>query len=114
MGNSVIKLQKPRKPLEHGFIKRLNLKLRVLKFAAERCAASPVKVELDYSFDGDAINAKGCISVSFHENCARCNNEFNALYCDFEERFFSSDYKGDEYPIISRMRIRSPSFIAIP
>ena len=100
MGNSVIKIAEAKKAFGTWVHKALEFEITSIEICGRTLVpASPVKVELDYSFDGDAINAKGCISVSFHENCARCNNEFvMPFYCDFEERFFSSDYKGDEYP----------------
>ena len=63
-------MQKPRKPLEHGFIKRLNLKYSIEICGRTLVPASPVKVELDYSFDGDAINAKAASPSASMKLCS--------------------------------------------
>lgn len=50
--------------------------------------AEPVKVEADYSFDGEAVSVKGTLASSVRMNCTRCNKEFvEEFSVDFSERF---------------------------
>ncbi|MCR5809720.1 MAG: DUF177 domain-containing protein [Clostridiales bacterium] len=48
----------------------------------------PVRVDLDYSFDGEGFTLKGRLSSAVRMNCTKCNEEFiEPFSVDFSERF---------------------------
>lgn len=48
----------------------------------------PVRVEVDYSFDGEGFILKGSLKSAVRMNCTKCNEEFvEPFTVDFSERF---------------------------
>ncbi len=62
--------------------------------------ASPVRVSVEYSFDGSGFPVEGKASTAFHSACARCGKTFiEPFEADFQERFAKNTGDGDEaYP----------------
>ncbi|NLB61643.1 MAG: DUF177 domain-containing protein [Clostridiales bacterium] len=100
MGNSVIKIAVAKKGFGAYIHQVLDFEIKRIEICGRMLVpATPVKVDLKYCYDGDAINADGEISVSFYESCARCNKEFVMPFSySFSEKFYSENYKGDEFP----------------
>lgn len=99
MGNSVIKIADAKKGFGAYTHQVLDFEIPGIEICGRMLVpATPVKVDLKYCYDGDAINADGEISVSFYESCARCNKEFIMPFSySFSEKFYNENTLGDEF-----------------
>ena len=62
--------------------------------------ASPVKVSVEYSFDGSGLPVRGKVTTAFHSTCARCGKAFiEPFEAEFHERFAkNADGEDEAYP----------------
>ncbi len=68
---------------------KLSENLPPLELSGNRIVlASPVVVDVSYSFDGEGFTVAGSLASSVRMNCTRCNEEFVEQFSvDFSERF---------------------------